>query len=123
VGSWDWYCENFKRFTGELEDRKPYDQSFLLALIAPRLLCVGSAMMDRGADPESEFLTSAHASAAWERFGEKGLVHHGQIPREPVHLTDGRIGYHLRPGRHFLSREDWGMYMRFLQRKWKHAGQ
>ena len=30
VGSWDWFCENFKEFTGELEDKKPYDQSFLL---------------------------------------------------------------------------------------------
>ena len=118
VGSWDWYCENFKLFTGDLEDRKPYDQSFLLALIAPRLLCVGSAMMDRGADPESEFLTTAHASVAWELQDKKGLIHRGIVPSAPVHLAEGNISYHLRPGRHFLSREDWGKYMRFLRSKW-----
>ena len=75
-------------------------------------------MMDRGADPESEFLTSVHASSAWEIIGEEGLVHSGEVPRDPIHLARGRIGYHLRPGRHFLSREDWGMYMRFLKSKW-----
>ncbi|MBQ4050084.1 MAG: hypothetical protein IJD13_00500, partial [Oscillospiraceae bacterium] len=55
AGSWDWYCENFKQFTDEKENLKPYDQAWLLALIAPRYLCVGSAVEDRGADPKSEF--------------------------------------------------------------------
>ena len=51
--------ENFKEFIDEKEDCKPYDQSWLLALIAPRYLCVGSAIEDKGADPKSEFLTSS----------------------------------------------------------------
>ncbi len=118
VGSWDWYCENFKDYTDEKEDCKPYDQAYLLALIAPRYLCVGSAAEDRGADPEAEFLTSLWASSAWELLGEKGLV----LPKEtmPVpgdHFKEGKVGYHLRSGRHFLSREDWNHYIRFLKEK------
>ena len=69
VGSWDWYCENFQKFCGELEDQKPYDQSFLTAMIAPRYVLIGSAELDRGADPTSEFLTTLHASDAWVLLG------------------------------------------------------
>lgn len=119
VGSWDWYCENFKRFAGELEDKKPYDQSFLLALVAPRLLCVGSAIEDKGADPESEFLTTLHAASAWELLGKDGLITPDRMPKPCDLFIDGNVGYHLRYGRHFLSREDWGAYIKFLDRHFK----
>lgn len=117
AGSWDWYCENFKLFTGRKEDEKPYDQSWLLALIAPRLLCVGSAVLDRGADPKSEFLTSLWASQAWELLGESGLVTPGRLPEAGDALHDGSIGYHLRSGKHYLSRADWQQYIRFLDKQ------
>ena len=117
AGSWDWYCENFKQYTDELEDQKPYDQSYLLAMLAPRYLCVGSAEEDRGADPESEFLTSLWASQAWELFGQPGLVTPDRLPCAGDVLDGGSIQYHLRSGRHFLSREDWNYYMRFLNKK------
>ena len=119
VGSWDWFCENFKRFSGELEDHKPYDQSFLLALIAPRYLLVGSAESDRGADPMSEFLTTLHASSAWELLGEKGLVPDDKMPLPGNHLGEGKILYHYRSGVHYLSRDDWQAYIRFLDKQWK----
>ena len=119
VGSWDWYCENFKKFTGDLEDAKPYDQSFLLALIAPRYLLVGSAELDRGADPQSEFLTTLHASDAWELLGEKGLVTPEEMPQPGAFLGDGNVLYHYRKGTHYLSRDDWNAYIRFLNAKFK----
>ena len=117
AGSWDWYCENFKNYTDELEDQKPYDQNYLLALIAPRLLCVGSAENDRGADPTSEFLTSLSASSAWEMLGEKGLLTPDRLPIPGDHFTEGNIGYHLRSHNHYLSREDWNKYISFLKSK------
>jgi hypothetical protein len=118
VGSWDWYCENFKNYA-ELEDEKPYDQSFLLAMIAPRYLLVNSAIEDRGADPNGEFLTTLHASCAWELLEEKGLVCPDRMPQEGDLFDEGRVGYFLRSGRHFLSREDWNAAMRFLKNKLK----
>ncbi len=117
-GSWCWFCENFKLFTDELEDLKPYDQSFLLALVAPRLLCVGSAELDDGADPESEFLTTLHASSAWELLGENGLVVGDRMPKPGDRFGEGNVQYHLRRHRHYMSREDWRAYMRFLKFKW-----
>ena len=119
VGSWCWYCENFKQFTDEKEDEKPYDQAYLLALIAPRYLCVGSAAEDSGADPKSEFLTSLWASQAWELLGRKGLVTPDKMPEIGDVLQGGSVGYHLRAGKHFLSREDWNNYIRFLDARLK----
>ena len=117
VGSWDWFCENFKDYRGELEDEKPYDQSFLLALIAPRYLMVGSAELDRGADPQSEFLTTLHASRAWELLGKRGLVVENEMPKAPCYFGDGNVLYQCRRGLHYLSREDWAAYVRFLNEK------
>ena len=113
VGSWDWFCENFQSFA-DAEDRKPYDQSFLSAMIAPRLLCVGSAAEDRGADPESEFLTTLHASSAWELLGSKGLICPDRMPVPGDSFLEGNVGYHLRAGKHALTPEDWDVYLRFL---------
>ncbi len=117
AGSWDWFCENFQAFTDAREDSKPYDQAFLLALIAPRLLCVGSAEEDRGADPKSEFLTALWASQAWEMLGVPGLKTPDRLPAAGDILFGGNVGYQLRAGTHFLSREDWNRYMLFLDEK------
>jgi len=99
----------------EQMDEKPYDQAYLLALIAPRYLLVGSASEDYGADPKSEFLTSLWASQAWKLLGKPGLVTPDRMPEPGDVLHDGCVGYHLRDGKHFLSREDWNYYMRFLK--------
>lgn len=117
AGSWDWFCENFQAYADEKEDAKPYDQAFLLALIAPRLLCVGSAAEDRGADPESEFLTALWASQAWDMLGAPGLKTPDQLPIPGDAFFGGNVGYHLRAGTHFFSREDWARYMAFLDQK------
>ena len=122
AGSWDWYCENFKDLGGDMEDRKPYDQSFLLAMICPRLLCVGSASLDRGADPESEFLTTLHASKAWEDSGAKGLVCPDRMPQPGDRFFDGSVGYHLRAGEHSLTPDDWAAYIGFLDLKFGSVG-
>ncbi len=116
-GSWDWFCENFKQFTDDLEDQKPYDQAYLLALIAPRYLYVGSAVDDLDCDPESEFLTAKWASQAWELLGKDGLICEDRMPETGELLHEGCVGYHVREGDHFLSREDWNAYIRFFNKK------
>ena len=116
AGSWDWFCPNFTDYAGEKEDEKPYDQSFLLAMIAPRLLCVGSASLDAGADPMSEFTTALHASKAWEEAGLDGLVCPDRLPSPGDRFFGGRVGYQLRPGEHSLTPDDWSAYLDFLGR-------
>ena len=112
---WDWFCNNFMNYVDK-ENEKPYDQSWLLACIAPRLLYVGSAAEDFWADPTSEFVSTLWASQAWELLGKTGLVTPDKLPEAGDVCADGNVGYHMRPGTHFLSREDWNNYMNFLDR-------
>ncbi len=118
LGSDDWFCPAFLDFKDK-EDEKPYDQSFLLALIAPRYLLVGSAELDKGADPKSEFLTTCHASSVWEMLGEKGIVIDDELPHPGDFLGEGNILYHYRSGKHCLTRDDWAAYIKFLDSKLK----
>ncbi len=113
-----WFCKKYRSFA---KDGTPpaFDQHFLLASIAPRFAYVASASMDDWADPTSEFLSCVAASEGYERLGYHGLVTEDRLPRVGEYLHEGRIGYHLREGVHFLSMKDWALYMQYMRR---HAG-
>lgn len=55
-----WFCENYQKYIGK-EHEMPFDQHFLIASIAPRYVCVGSAVEDVWADPTSEMLSCVAA--------------------------------------------------------------
>lgn len=114
-----WFCENYRQYANN-EDAMPFDQDWLLAAAAPRLLYVASAQDDLWAGPEHEFLACAAASPAWEKQGCPGFITPDRLPTPGEPLHQGRIGYHLRPGDHYLSRQDWNHIMDFLDGKgWK----
>ena len=96
-----WFCRNYQRFADH-ESEAPFDQHMLLALIAPRLLLVGSAERDLWADPEAEELSLYAASKVY------ALYRRADADRPLFH-------YHLRHGDHYLSRHDWHVYMDFLK--------
>ena len=52
-----------------------------------------------------------------ELLGKPGFVHPDRLPVPGDALNDGSVGYHLRLGKHYLSREDWNRYMDFLDQK------
>ncbi len=108
-----WFCSNYAKYANH-EDEMPFDQHQLLACIAPRLLYVASAAEDEWADPYSEYLACVAASTAYQLLGQKGLVLSGQAYAPGLCLQGGSIGYHLRAGTHFLSRDDWQMFISFL---------
>ncbi|MGN1346748.1 MAG: hypothetical protein ACI4V1_08175 [Eubacteriales bacterium] len=112
-----WFCETMQEISASIEasEQTPFDQHFLLAAVAPRKVYVASAMEDAWADPYSEFLACHAASPAWELLGQKGFLAPNRLPVEDEEFTEGSIGYHLRPGTHFLSRYDWIRYIRFLK--------
>lgn len=111
-----WFCEAYQRYIRN-EDAMPFEQDWLLAGIAPRLLLVGSALEDEWAGPSHEYLGCVSASGAWELLGKAGFLHPDRLPEAGDAFHEGSIGYHLRAGKHYLGREDWNRYMDFLDQK------
>ena len=105
-----WFCENYTQYR-EREDSLPFDQHYLIASIAPRRVCIGSAAEDLWADPAAEQLCCFAASPAFETGFD--------CPDRPAAVGEaffgGHIGYHLRSGQHFFSREDWQRIMQFVR--------
>ena len=113
-----WFCENYRNYANK-ENAMPFDQHYLTALVAPRKLYVASASLDDWADPTSEYLSCHAASAAYEQLGLTGFVAPDRLPQVGECFHEGNIGYHLRPGMHYLGREDWNHMIDFVK---KHEG-
>jgi hypothetical protein len=114
-----WFNENYKGY-GNRENELPVDQHMLAALIAPRLLYIASASEDSWAHPQNEFLAAVHASPVYALFGLKGIGS-SAFPAVNTPIHDGRIGYHVREGKHNLTEYDWGRFMDFADRHMKSA--
>lgn len=110
-----WFCSNYKKYSDN-EELLPFDQHYLLGLIAPRNLYIASASKDTWADPKSEFLCGVATNSVYELYNKKGLVHTDEYPITGTKLFDGSIGYHLRNGCHYLSRYDWNMFIEYINK-------
>ena len=108
-----WFCPNYAGYVGR-DRRMDFDQHWLLALVAPRLLYVSSASEDAWAGPRGEFAALELASPVWRLYGKQGLLAHG-FPKPDVPLNAGCLGYHLRTGMHDITRYDWRCYMDFAE--------
>ena len=109
-----WFSKKYPSFIGK-EKELPFDQDELLSLIAPRVLSVSSASGDPRANPNGELNGARSASFAWEKLGTSGLI----APQKaevgtPYH--DGKVGYYLRDGYHYFSREDWNVVLTFFDK-------
>jgi len=109
-----WFAPNYTLYANR-EREIAFDQHELLALVAPRLLCVNSASEDKWAGPYGEFLSAKLASPVWELYGRQGLVGDA-FPEPDGSLTGGSVAYHLRKGVHHIMRWDWDRYLDFADR-------
>lgn len=114
----DWFCGNYKKFNDN-ENMLPVDQHMLIASIAPRLCYVSSSSEDSWADPLAERDSCRLASEIYELYDMKGV----ELPDEPVEINkayhDGSIGYHVKTGEHSINKQDWTMFLDFLDSKIK----
>lgn len=113
-GLWDWFADNYRRWENR-EAEMPFDMHFAVAMIAPRLVCVGSAEEDAWAEPEGECLSCRAASEVWKLLGRRGLEMPDRAAVSGESFLTGSVGYQMRSGTHFLSRTDWQKYMEFAR--------
>ena len=113
-----WFSSAFGRYRNR-EEMLPFDQHFLLGLIAPRPLYVASAADDLHSDPKGEYLSLAAAAEVYRLFGaECAEFRSGELP--PVDVSIGReTGYHIRSGEHDVTLSDWKFFLDFADRFWK----
>lgn len=105
-----WFCENYWNYKNR-ESEMPFDQHYLVASIAPRKVAIGSASEDEWADPVSEQLCCAAAAEAFPG----GFVCPDRLAQVGEDFFEGDIGYHLRKGLHYFSREDWQKLIKFVK--------
>ncbi|MCF0070923.1 acetylxylan esterase [Dyadobacter sp. CY261] len=105
-----WFAGSFGKYKGRDTDL-PFDQHFVLALIAPRPVYLATAEDDKNSDPQGEFATAQAADTVYRFLGTNGLPE-GPFPALNQPLT-GQIGFHIRPGGHDVKMFDWIQFLNF----------
>lgn len=111
-----WFVEKFKTYNQNTA-ALPVDQHLLLSLIAPRPLYVASAQDDRWADPKGEFLATQATAPVYELYGKTGLKT-SEMPPVDQPTGNGSVRYHIRTGKHDITRYDWEQYVQFVKELW-----
>ena len=106
---------NYQKY-GKGESQLPFDQHALVSLIAPRAVFVGAAVDDQWADTNNQFLACAAASEVWKLYQKDGFITEDRLPEVGDVFTEGEVGFHLRAGTHYQSRDDWSTYMQAIKK-------
>lgn len=104
-----WFCENFSVYM-DREDELPFDQHFLLSLIAPRKVCIVTAEEDVWADTDAQYLNVEISSPLFK----DDKIFRGKSYRVGRGIRGENLAFICRKGTHFFSRADWNFFIDFI---------
>lgn len=109
-----WFCDNFPLFN-EHPEKLPFDQHCLVALCAPRPVLFTNAQEDQWANPDGQFdiLKAAEPVYKFLKAGTLDAVERPELRK----LVNSKLGYYIRPGKHSMDREDWGVFLDFADKQ------
>jgi hypothetical protein len=73
-----------------------------------------NATDDQWANPDGQFEMLKAADPVYRLFQAGGLD--AKVRPELRTLSDGTLGYYIRPGKHAMDREDWVVFLNFADR-------
>lgn len=109
-----WFCGHFSAF-GDDTTKLPFDQHCLVAVCAPRPVLLTNAEDDQWANPPGQFDVLTAAAPVYRLYGDDKPVA-AKVP-EQGKLSDERLGYFIRAGKHAMTPDDWKVYVQFAD-KW-----
>lgn len=104
-----WFAKNFQLYSGKEKDL-PFDQHFLLSLIAPRPIYLSSTFDAVMADPKGAFEAATQATPAYMLYNRLGLEQK-QYPTQNTVNHQGYIAYHIRKGPPSFTIYDWNRFL------------
>lgn len=113
-----WFAKRYSDYADDVE-ALPVDQHMLIGSIAPRCVYVSSSSEDSWADPCSEFKSLIKSGEIFQLYGYKTLDDSYSFPEVNKQISKGRTGYHQRKGAHLCTREDWKMFLLFIDTHFK----
>ncbi len=109
-----WFCTSFYQYINN-EEKLPFDQHWLGACVAPRKLCVNTAIEDTWADTDAQYLMVEAADVIYCKMGVVGLEPIEVPLADACSTKHGNIAFSKRLGTHFFSREDWNFFLDFIK--------
>lgn len=106
-----WFNDHFTRFDNH-EENMPFDQHMLISLMAPRPVYIASAKEDEWADPHGEYLSGYYAGPAYKLYNKETPASKESPGVNQPRMTES-VSYHIRSGRHDVTRYDWAQYIRW----------
>ena len=111
-----WFATHFWKYANR-ENEMPFDQHYLMALVAPRKLCVVTAEKDTWADTDAQYLAAEAADVIYQKMGVDGLCQNDCMLKQGDNIAKGQIAFAKRSGTHFFSRDDWSFFIDYIRNK------
>jgi hypothetical protein len=103
-----WFCGNFRQFAGR-EEKIPFDQHAVMALVAPRAIFDTEGLQDKWANFDNSLRSLRGAHPVYQLLGLRGLAAGGPLEQDTTFTAAnlGELVQYRRDAKHALTSDYW----------------